>query len=127
MTALLQDLRYAARLLWKTRGFTALVALTIALGVGANTVVFAVVHAALLRTLPYPDAAALVTAGDQSPGLFLEWQRSAQSFGAMSVLRYATFDVTGSGRPERIAGAVVTGPCRPGFNDCISSLRISRP
>ena len=61
MTALLQDLRYAARLLWKTRGFTALVALTIALGVGATTVVFAVVHAALLRTLPYPDAAELVS------------------------------------------------------------------
>jgi putative ABC transport system permease protein len=108
MAALLQDLRYAARLLWKTRGFTALVALTIALGVGANTAVFAVVHAALLRSLPYPDAAALVTAGDQSPGLFLEWQRSAGSFSAMSALRDATFDITGAGRPERIPGAIVT-------------------
>ncbi len=105
---LIQDLRYAVRLLSKTPGFTVVVLLTIALGVGANTAVFAVVHAALVRALPYPDADRIVTAGDQAPGLFLDWQREAKSFSAMSALRDATFDVTGFDRPERIAGAVVT-------------------
>ena len=105
---LIQDLRYAARLLSKTPGFTVVVLLTIALGVGANTAVFAVVHAALMRALPYPDADRIVMAGDQAPGLFLDWQREAKSFSAMSALRDATFDVTGFDRPERIAGAVVT-------------------
>jgi len=106
---LIQDLRYATRVLLKAPGFTAVVLLTIALGVGANTAVFAVVHAALMRALPYPVADRLVTAGSQSPGLFLDWQREASSFSAMSVLRDADFDVTGFDKPERITGAMVTG------------------
>jgi len=67
------------------------------------------VHAALMRALPYPDADRLVTAGRQSPGLFLDWQRESSSFSAMSALRDADFDVTGFDKPERIIGAMVTG------------------
>jgi len=106
---LIQDLRYATRVLLKSPGFTAVVLLTIALGVGANTAVFAVVHAALMRALPYPDADRLVTSGAQSPGLFLDWQREAGTFSAMSALEDADFDITGFEKPERIAGAIVTG------------------
>ena len=115
MEALVHDVRYALRVLRKAPGFTAVVLLTIALGVGANAAVFAVVHAALLRALPYPDADRLVVATDQAPALFLDWQREATSFSAMCALTDAAFDVAGTDKPERITGAVVTA----GFFDVV--------
>ena len=75
-----------------------------------------------MRALPYPDADRMVvTAGDQAPAFFLDWQREAKSFSAMCALRDATFDVTGSDQPERIIGAIVTA----GFFDVIRSGRRS--
>ena len=108
METLVHDVRYALRVLRKAPVFTVVVLLTIALGVGANAAVFAVVHAALLRALPYPDADRLVVATDQAPALFLDWQREAASFSAMCALTDAAFDVAGTDKPERITGAVVT-------------------
>ena len=111
------------RLLSKTPGFTAVVLLTIALGVGANTAVFAVVHAALMRALPYPDADRIVRPTDQAPGLFLDWQREATSFSAMCALSDAAIDVTGFDKPERITGAIVTA----GFFDVVRRSSGARP
>jgi putative ABC transport system permease protein len=109
MDTFLHDIRYALRLLRKNPAFTAVVVLTVALGVGANTAVFSVVYAALLRDHPYPDADRLVVARDLAPGALLEWRREAASFSAMSAYEVWDLDVTGRERPERVTGAVVNG------------------
>lgn len=102
------DLRYALRMLRKSPVFTGVVLLTVALGVGANTAVFAVVNAALLKTLPYPGADRIVVADDLAPGTYLDWRGQATSFSSLAALRDADFDLTGNDRPERLSGAIVT-------------------
>jgi putative ABC transport system permease protein len=104
-----QDFRYALRVLRRSPGFTVLVLLTVALGVGANTAVFAVIDAALLKPLPYASADRIVVAEDLAPGTFLDWRGQAASFSALATLRDSDFDLTGGDRPERLSGAIVTG------------------
>src|SRR4051812_10191405 len=103
-----QDLRYAFRVIRKSPAFTSIVLLTVALGVGANTAVFAVVHSALLVPLPYPAADRIAIAGDLAPGTILDWRGAATSFSAMAAVRDSDFDLAGD-RPERVSGAIVTG------------------
>jgi putative ABC transport system permease protein len=105
----LHDLRYAFRLLRKAPSFTAVVLLTVALGVAANTIVFAFVYAALIKPLPYPQSDRLVTTEQAlAPATILDWRQQSTSFDALAALRDGTFDVTGFDKPERIDGAVVT-------------------
>ena len=114
MDRLFQDLRHAVRVLRKTPVFTAIVILTLALGIGANTAMFSVVNAVLLQDLPFADPARVVDINEYSegqptaiaPANFLDWRRMARSFQSMAVYRPRTFNVsTGGGEPERLVGA----------------------
>ncbi len=118
MNTLLQDFRYALRQLAQQPGFTIIAVSTLALGIGANTAIFSVVNAVLLRPLPYPQPERIVylnevSAGtDQSIALpdYLDWRNDAKSFQHLALSRLESRNLSGvSGRePERISVAFVT-------------------
>ena len=111
---LLLDVRFAFRMLRKSPGFTAVVILTLALGIGANTAMFSVVQGVVLAPLHYsePDRLVMVLESNLrfpqdaiSYPNFLDWQRSARSFQQMAVVRLGQgFDLTGPGSPEHLGG-----------------------
>jgi predicted permease len=113
------DLRYAARSLRKSPGFTAVAILTLALGVGANTAIFSLINAVLLRPLPFPqpDRLALIWEATtmfgikDSPvalGNYVEWRARNRSFQTMGTLEESGNRLTGSGEPMIIRSAVVS-------------------
>jgi putative ABC transport system permease protein len=117
MDALWQDLKYGIRMLAKSPGFTAVAVLTLALGIGANTAIFSVVNAVLLRPLPYAEPNRLVFLAEKSPagsrtGIaipnFRDWRAQADSFEDMAGQRSNVFNVSGSERPARVNGRMVT-------------------
>ncbi len=110
---LVQDLRYAARLMRKSPGSTAVTILTLAIGIGANTALFSVVDASLLRAIPYPDSDRLITVWTRPPqgghlgvaaGNFLDVQKQSRSFEHMGVLSQANFHLSTSEGAERLSG-----------------------
>jgi predicted permease len=113
MEHLLKDLRFAVRQLFRRPGFTAVLVLTLALGIGANTAVFSVVNAVLLRPLPYPDQGDLAVVFDQFPGLnltefpasgpeYIEYREQNRSFEQLAAYTTAGTAITGDGEPERV-------------------------
>jgi len=105
---LVQDLRYAARTLLHSPGFTACVVLTLALGIGANTAIFTVVNAVLLNPLPYGSPQELLAArhNDSLPNLE-DIQRQTKSFASSGGINIEPMDFTGNGEPVRVHGAYV--------------------
>jgi predicted permease len=112
---MMQDLRYALRMLRKSPGLSAAVVLSLAIGIGANTAIFSVVYALLLHPLPYPQPDRLADIWLHSPGIgiFLDWpspgqyidiQNENHSFEEMAIARLGTFILTGLERPERVDG-----------------------
>jgi putative ABC transport system permease protein len=116
MNTLIQDVKYGLRMLAKNPGFTAVAVLTLALGIGANTAIFSVFNAVLLRPLPYHEPGRIVVVGqewmggygDFSPADFLDVHAQSQIFEQMAVYRGSNFNMTAGDRPERVAGYVVT-------------------
>jgi putative ABC transport system permease protein len=120
MDSFLRDLRYSVRQLRKTPAFAAIVILTLALGIGANTAIFSVVNAVLLRALPYRDPGRLVAIWHFYPSLngmqapvsapgYRDYRDKTHSFAALGVERQFGANLTGPGDPERLPGVKVSG------------------
>lgn len=119
MENLLQDIRYGIRMLAKRPGFTSVAIIALALGIGANTAVFSVINAILLRPLPFKDPERLVwvwgasinTGQGQrsvSPPDFLDFREQVESFESFSAMQNWSASLTGGGEPERITSARVS-------------------
>ena len=111
------DMRYALRMLLKKPGFTIVVVLTLALGIGANAAIFSVVKGVLLNPLPYPDPDQLVTIHQSKPNFetgaipylnFVDMQRENQTFSSMAISRGAGFTLIGAGEAERVTARMVS-------------------
>jgi putative ABC transport system permease protein len=118
MGTLLHDIRYAIRTMLKTPGFTGVAVLALALGIGANTAIFSVVNAVLLRPLPYKDPDKLVHVHRMQPPIergpisrpdFFEWRDKQEVFAGIGAYDYQTLNLTGGDQAERIVAARVTG------------------
>ena len=119
MNAVLQDLRYALRTLAKAPGFTLVVVLTLALGIGANTAIFSVVYAVLLRPLPYDQPERVVRFTDVQHGNQLnnslpnvfDWRKTSRSFSALAVYNpFGGFTMTDdSGATESVSSGYAEG------------------
>src|SRR5215472_6114469 len=117
MQTLIEDLRYAIRMLRKNRAFTAVALLTLALGIGANTAVFSIVNGVLLSSLPFPASDKLVVLFESKPNFtegsisypnFLDWKRDNRSFTSIAAYRPDSFSLTGTGESEQINGKMLS-------------------
>jgi len=119
MQILWQDLRYGARMLWKRPGFTLIAVITLSLGIGANTAIFSIIDALMLRPLPFrePDGLLQVWETDVKHGYnemdasypnFADWRDQNQVFEQIAIYSNGRYNLTGAAEPERIQGAIVS-------------------
>jgi predicted permease len=116
------DIRFGARVLWKSRGFTIVAIVTLALGIGGNTAIFSIVSGVLLHPLPFPEPEQLVALHESKPNFnqgsisypnFLDWQKDNRTFSAMAVSRRYAFSLTGKGEAEQVNAEFVSGSFFP--------------
>ena len=126
METIIKDIRYAIRGLLQRPGFTAIALITLALGIGANTAIFSVVNAVLLRPLPFRDPEQLVIVWEDAafagfprntpaPANYADWKTQNQSFVDMAATAEKSFNITGDGEPERVTAHAVTANFFPLF------------
>ena len=122
MTTMMQNMQFALRQLRRSPGFTLVAVVIMALGIGANTAIFSIVHAVLLEPLPFGDIDRLVQVWHTPPqasfpGMkkfsvsaanFLDWQKQSAAFEKMALYSGTRFDVTGSGKPEAVTASSVS-------------------
>src|SRR6266403_1869961 len=131
LETVLQDLRFGLRMLRKNPGFTAVAVLTLVLGIGANTAIFSVVNAVLLRPLPFPDPGRLMMISHTppqktfpgvarfvvSPANYLDGRDQNHVFDQIAAIGFRSLPLTGMGQPESVTGAAVSA-------DFFSVLRV---
>src|SRR5579859_4736841 len=114
---MLQDIRYALRMLARSPGFSIIAILTLALGIGANTAIFSVVNGVLISPLPYHHPEQLVSIFQQIPNFtnasisypnFVDQRRMNTTLSAMAAYRGVGFTLTGNGEPERLHGEMIS-------------------
>ena len=138
MENLLKDVRYGVRGLWKRPAFTVVAVLTLALGIGANTAIFSVVNAVLLRPLQFRDPDRLVMIWEDAgflgfprntpaPANYVDWKNQTQSFEDVAATHEETFNLTGDGTPERVAAYGVTANFFPLFGVSPALGRVFTP
>jgi putative ABC transport system permease protein len=126
METLLKDIRYGIRGLVKRPGFTVIALITLALGIGANTAIFSVINAVLLRPLQFKDPEQLAIIWEDAafagfpqntpaPANYFDWKNQNQSFSDMAACAEASFNITGDGEPERVMAFSVTANFFPLF------------
>ena len=119
MQTLFQDLRYGVRGLWKHPGFTVVAVLSLALGIGANTAIFSLINAVLLRPLPFADPERLVMVWEDasfagfprntpSPANYADFKAQNHTLEDLAALDWRTFNLTGDGEPEKVEAYGVT-------------------
>ena len=135
MAILLQDLRYALRSLRRSPGFTLAAVLTLALGIGANTAIFSVIDAVLLRPLPYPEADRLVMLwaerGAEKRLLSIpdieDFRARSRAFADIGIVRQQSVSLTGRDAPDRLSGAYVEASALSVLGARASRGRLFRP
>jgi len=126
METLLKDIRYGIRGLVKRPGFTVIALITLALGIGANTAIFSVVNAVLLRPLQFKNPEQLVIVWEDAafagfpqntpaPANYVDWKNQNQTFSDMAASAETSFNLTGDGEPERVSAYSVTANFFPLF------------
>ncbi|MEJ7576832.1 MAG: ABC transporter permease [Pyrinomonadaceae bacterium] len=119
MGTLWQDMRYGARMLFKSPGFTLVAVLSLALGISVNTTIFSMVNALILRPLPYEEAQRLVVVqqtqlkqgirgGVVSLGDFVDWRNENSAFESIAAYYERSFNLAGENEPERVKGASIS-------------------
>jgi putative ABC transport system permease protein len=119
LTDFVQDLRYAVRMQLKNPGFTLVAVIALALGIGANTAIFSVVNSVLLRPLPYKDPERLVMVWEDASKFgyprdtpaaanYVDWRDQNTVFEGMAAIADESFNLTGTGEPERLEGRLVS-------------------